>query len=292
MSSTNKTTNYQLSQFVGNDIPSWLNDYNGDMRKIDTAIKEVAVAGGDNASAISEIESTVGRHTTEISGINSTVNSLSGRVLGIEDKIPDTASAQNKLITAQELPEIPSIEGLENDVAQLKSDVTEIQSEVNGINGDVNAIKLCVPSNASASNKFATMSDIPTNIGGYRKIAESNDNTRTFAQHLTYLSDLLTSEGYANNQFINTNVALLIRRGSDSTGKDDAFCIFNGKDFVCENTTSLQGIDVISLNRAGTAFEYIMEIPHSSSSSSKADINGYYHNIASETGSTMYAFVL
>ena len=141
MSSTNKTTNYQLSQFVGTDIPSILNDYNGDMRKIDTAIKEVSNAGGDNASDISELQSTVGRHTTEISGLDSTVNALSGRVIGIEGKIPASASASNKLLTAQDIPEIPSVEALENDVAEIKE---------------------VVPATASASNKLATMSDVNT----------------------------------------------------------------------------------------------------------------------------------
>lgn len=38
MSSTNKTTNYELSQFIGSDKPAWLSDYNGDMGKIDTGI--------------------------------------------------------------------------------------------------------------------------------------------------------------------------------------------------------------------------------------------------------------
>ena len=38
MSSTNQTTHYELSQFVGTDKPAWLSDYNGDMSKIDTAI--------------------------------------------------------------------------------------------------------------------------------------------------------------------------------------------------------------------------------------------------------------
>ena len=42
MSSTNKTSNYDLSQFVGSDKPAWLTDYNGDMGKIDTAIKNAA----------------------------------------------------------------------------------------------------------------------------------------------------------------------------------------------------------------------------------------------------------
>ena len=42
MSSTNKTANYNLSQFIGTDKPTWLNDYNGDMSKIDSAIAALA----------------------------------------------------------------------------------------------------------------------------------------------------------------------------------------------------------------------------------------------------------
>lgn len=38
MSSTNKTNNYELSQYVNNDKPTYLGDYNADMLKIDTAL--------------------------------------------------------------------------------------------------------------------------------------------------------------------------------------------------------------------------------------------------------------
>ena len=47
MSSTNKTTNYELSQFLGSDKPAWLADYNQDMSKIDTQMK----ANADGATA-------------------------------------------------------------------------------------------------------------------------------------------------------------------------------------------------------------------------------------------------
>ena len=149
MSSTDKTANYQLSQFVGTDIPSILNDYNGDMRKIDSAIKEASVAGGDNATAIAELQATTGRISTEIGGINATVNSLSGRVIGIEGKIPANASADNKLITEDDIPEIPSI-------TQLESDVATLQTTVGTINGEVTDIKNVIPSSASVTNKLAT----------------------------------------------------------------------------------------------------------------------------------------
>ncbi len=62
MASTNKTTNYELSQFVSSDKPAWLGDYNADMAKIDTAMKANAdsATGADgkataNATAIGTI---------------------------------------------------------------------------------------------------------------------------------------------------------------------------------------------------------------------------------------------
>ena len=62
MSSTNKTTNYNLSQFLGTDKPAWLGDYNSDMQKIDTGIHsaQTTATGADgkadaNTTAIGDI---------------------------------------------------------------------------------------------------------------------------------------------------------------------------------------------------------------------------------------------
>lgn len=41
MSSTNKTPNLNLSQFLAEDIPAWLTDYNNDMEAIDTRVGEM-----------------------------------------------------------------------------------------------------------------------------------------------------------------------------------------------------------------------------------------------------------
>lgn len=55
MSSTNKTQNYNLSQYVGSDKPTYLGDYNADMLAIDTQMKlnenniEVAKTTADTA---------------------------------------------------------------------------------------------------------------------------------------------------------------------------------------------------------------------------------------------------
>lgn len=109
MSSTNKTANYQLSQFVGTDIPSILNDYNGDMRKIDSAIHDNSVAEGDNASAIAELQSTVSNHSSEISGLVGITNNTSSKVINIEALIPSNASVENKLATAEDSGKVKEI---------------------------------------------------------------------------------------------------------------------------------------------------------------------------------------
>lgn len=62
MGSTNKTTHYELSQFLANDKPAWLSDYNNDMLKIDNAIYAVheeaqeggLPAGGTNGQVLTQ----------------------------------------------------------------------------------------------------------------------------------------------------------------------------------------------------------------------------------------------
>ena len=73
MASTNKTTNYNLSQFIGSDKPAWLTDYNQDMSKIDTGIKNAAdtATGADgkadaNTTAIGTIANLTTTNKTDL----------------------------------------------------------------------------------------------------------------------------------------------------------------------------------------------------------------------------------
>ena len=77
MTATNKTTNYQLSQFVGSDRPTWLGDYNGDMAKIDAQLKRNADAITSAAGKLTSVS-----HTADLTG-----NGTSGSPLGIASTI-------------------------------------------------------------------------------------------------------------------------------------------------------------------------------------------------------------
>lgn len=74
MTATNKTENYELSQFVGSDRPTWLGDYNSDMSKIDAQLKQNADDAAGGLTAVS--------HTTDLTG-----DGTSGSPLGVADAI-------------------------------------------------------------------------------------------------------------------------------------------------------------------------------------------------------------
>lgn len=75
MAHTNETANYGLSQFTGTDRPSWIDDYNADMGKIDAAIYTASQAGD-----MTSIE-----HTADLTG-----DGTDDSPLGVADTIART----------------------------------------------------------------------------------------------------------------------------------------------------------------------------------------------------------
>lgn len=86
MTATNHTGNYNLSQFVGTDRPTWLGDYNGDMTKIDAQLKRNA---DDIASAAAGGLKTVS-HTSDLTG-----NGTSDSPLGVATTIAKKSDIPN-----------------------------------------------------------------------------------------------------------------------------------------------------------------------------------------------------
>ena len=78
--STNKTTHYELSQYVGTDKPTYLGDYNGDMLKIDTAIYNVSEAVSGVSGSITVINGNIGTlaslTTTDKTDLVSAINEV------------------------------------------------------------------------------------------------------------------------------------------------------------------------------------------------------------------------
>ena len=100
MSSTNKTTNYELSQFIGADKPAWLSDYNTDMSKIDTGVHNAqttataadgkADANTANIGTLSNLSTTA--KTSLVAAINE-VDTNADAAQGSADNANTTANA-------------------------------------------------------------------------------------------------------------------------------------------------------------------------------------------------------
>ena len=54
MSSTNKTAHYNLPQFIGSDIPTWLGDFNSAMTAIDSGINAAATSASGAATTAAQ----------------------------------------------------------------------------------------------------------------------------------------------------------------------------------------------------------------------------------------------
>lgn len=96
MSSTNKTTNYELSQYVGSDKPTYLGDYNSDMLKIDTQMKANADSASSAYSLASTAKSTADDAETHAQTALTNASTADGKAVNAQT----TASSAN--LTAQQ----------------------------------------------------------------------------------------------------------------------------------------------------------------------------------------------
>ena len=137
MSSTNKTTHYELSQYVGSDKPTYLSDYNGDMLKIDTGINAAKTIADTNTASITQLNTDVGTAQT-------TANTA----------VTNAASAQTTANTA-----ITNLGTLANLTTLEKTNVVGAINEVNANMGN-----LIVNSNSQLTNKTYSCDYINTEL--------------------------------------------------------------------------------------------------------------------------------
>ena len=101
MSSTNKTTNYELSQFIETDRPAWLTDYNSDMRKIDSNLKEVSDIAGGASGSISALADRMSAAEGNITTNANDIDALEARADSLEAQAQSTAGTIANIQTEQ-----------------------------------------------------------------------------------------------------------------------------------------------------------------------------------------------
>lgn len=106
MSSTNKTTYYALSQYIGTDKPTYLGDYNSDMSKIDAGIHQVQETAttanqtaGSAEAKVTQVITVANQNSKDISDLQTSVASINSSNVTRDSNI---SKAQAAAITAND----------------------------------------------------------------------------------------------------------------------------------------------------------------------------------------------
>lgn len=104
MSSTKKTANYGLPQFIGSDIPTWLGDVNGSMAAIDAQMKRNEDAGTKaNADVVlvqqglSQLQTVVDSLVSGKAITDDDIQTLKGQMTGVQEQVAQVIVDVNEL---------------------------------------------------------------------------------------------------------------------------------------------------------------------------------------------------
>ena len=135
MSSTNKTTHYDLSQYVANDKPTYLVDYNQDMTKIDAGIYSAESKALVNEGVIGDITKL---ETTVKTNLVSAVNEVKAEA----DDNKDDITNLNTSVSAN-TGNIGVMANLQTtDKTNLVSAINEVKTETNNNTTNLNNFEL------------------------------------------------------------------------------------------------------------------------------------------------------
>lgn len=160
MSSTNKTTNYKLSQYVGTDKPTYLGDYNGDMLKIDTQMKANADSASNATSAAGAAQAVAEKASKDVHVLNDSVTANSADIASLKTKnAQQDVSIQNATNTAS---------SANNKANQNEQNITDINTRNQWIRG-INIHNTGLPNYSKGSwncsyNRFSGLLNIDGQI--------------------------------------------------------------------------------------------------------------------------------
>ena len=206
---TNHTTNYELSQFVSADKPTFLGDYNGDMLKIDTAIAGVATTASgavstanaasatatDAATAAASAASTAATADANASSALATAGNAATAAAAAQSDATaasTAASAADTKATAAQTDATAAL-GKVGDLTQLTTtDKTDLVAAINEVNAKPSGGTAAdvtydnTDSGLTATDVQAAIDELAQQGGGARVIATASAG-QTWAAQLTYL---------------------------------------------------------------------------------------------------------
>lgn len=199
MASTNKTTHYELSQYVSSDKPTYLVDYNGDMAKIDTAINAAkttadgaSTAATNAASDAANAQSTANTAVTNAASAQTSADSANtkiGELANLETTAKSNiVSAVNEVNTIANTSEV--IDNMTGNETNKAPSVRSTKNYIKGVSlyhsdsGSNSSINL---SDSSANYDFIEIEFITNDGANYKASSGKVKNPNNAVISLIYM---------------------------------------------------------------------------------------------------------
>lgn len=155
MASTNKTTHYNLSQYIGTDKPTYLVDYNTDMSNIDAGIYSAKSESEVNTASIGTLASL---DTTAKTDLVSAVNEVNTKTNSIGNLSNLTTEANTNLVSA--INEVDSHADTNNqNIGTMVNLETTVKTSLVGA---INEVNTKTGTNATKLNDFEQLFNLNT----------------------------------------------------------------------------------------------------------------------------------
>ncbi len=200
MSSTNKTTYYDLSQYIGTDKPTYLGDYNSDMSKIDAGIHNAedkattaSQSAGSAVARVSEVEKTVQSQTASITTLQTDVKGLKDSVKVAQD----TASTGSQKADSAQQTANSALLTANNASAKadnVNKDATlwtgSIKNSTVALNDSLSNYRfLYLETNEGVTPIFAIRNDKKKYVGCQQVLVDNTQTVKTISIKITVVDD-------------------------------------------------------------------------------------------------------
>lgn len=250
-SSTNKTSHYELSQYVSSDKPTYLTDYNGDMSKIDTGIYNAKNEADTNATNIGDLTTlTTEAKSTLVGAINEVDSHADTNAENITQNTTDIATNTSHIGTMTNLTT--------TEKSNLVGAVNELKTEADTNKSNIENFNL----SSFTSLDYTKISTTNGNVLNVSEItvAKNSDGSLAKIYGVIYINQgtgsgtiTITGTGLAPTSDITINNAGLSRSLQGSTGGLDIytpgeFDITIKTNGNIEITRNLSSVNVLWLN--------------------------------------------
>ena len=194
MSSSNKTSNYNLSQYIGTDKPTYLGDYNSDMSKIDGQMKT-------NNSLAAAADSKADINTGNIGNLSNLNTTEKQSLVGAVNEVNTKAGAIGDLSTTDKTNLVAAVNEVNSTVSTNSSSILTNTNSIGVLNNLNTTTKtsLVAAVNETYANNTYTESEQAVGkwIDGrvlYRKVLKATFSSYTSSNYFTLYPNIQTTD--------------------------------------------------------------------------------------------------